>query len=639
MSEISELIKNYLTSEESDYAIMIDGQWGSGKTYYWKSNLTPMVSMQEFSRKKIQKTEKSNSWFVKDQVKETTEITYYEPIYVSLFGLNNIDELGRRIFVEINPFWKKKTGKVLSNIGKLALNKTINFFGINSIDKGEITSIVNSLDINENKVICLDDLERLSPTLLNELFGFINLFTEHDHLKVIILSDESIIREKFKEYNKIKEKIIRFTYVYHPDIKQVYSEIIDKSKNSEFQKFMETRADFVCNLFLKANHKNIRTLKFNLELFNEIYTKLSKISKNTHYEIVLDRFLYFLSTYCIEYKTEQKRKNLDKLKNISNVNLISFSELGSDFKIASPNKKEEPEPPTYEELFREKYIPYDDVKYAYYECIANYVHSGILDHEPLNSIAEEIVSQLIINDKTKEIDISQKLNNIYILDDLEIITLINKVLKKIEVGEYQLVTYPNIFFSLLRIEHLGINEFKIDKNIIGKFKTGIEKGKQLSKYIHSFDFHIPRFESPNAKYDIVKGLALSANNSLKDAKNIEQSQKIINSFEEGNAEGIFDFITDSDYQFEPIFSFLDPKLFYQKVLDMSNSDKWRVYDALHIRYPYSNASNSSKAEVPFFKELKQLIDNEITRHKVKHISTEILKQMSSLFDQIIKLPD
>jgi predicted AAA+ superfamily ATPase len=35
-----EVIFDYLSKEDTDYAILINGPWGSGKTYYWKNNLS-----------------------------------------------------------------------------------------------------------------------------------------------------------------------------------------------------------------------------------------------------------------------------------------------------------------------------------------------------------------------------------------------------------------------------------------------------------------------------------------------------------------------------------------------------------------------------------------------------------------------
>ena len=41
--EIDKIIKDYVTAKDTDYAIMIDGEWGSGKTWYWNNVLTGIV--------------------------------------------------------------------------------------------------------------------------------------------------------------------------------------------------------------------------------------------------------------------------------------------------------------------------------------------------------------------------------------------------------------------------------------------------------------------------------------------------------------------------------------------------------------------------------------------------------------------
>ena len=38
-SEIIEVVKEYLNSNIYNYAVMIDGEWGSGKTYFIKKYL------------------------------------------------------------------------------------------------------------------------------------------------------------------------------------------------------------------------------------------------------------------------------------------------------------------------------------------------------------------------------------------------------------------------------------------------------------------------------------------------------------------------------------------------------------------------------------------------------------------------
>ena len=36
MDDLIESILDYVRSDYTDYAIMINGEWGSGKTYFWK---------------------------------------------------------------------------------------------------------------------------------------------------------------------------------------------------------------------------------------------------------------------------------------------------------------------------------------------------------------------------------------------------------------------------------------------------------------------------------------------------------------------------------------------------------------------------------------------------------------------------
>ena len=39
MEELVESILDYVRSDYTDYAIMINGEWGSGKTYFWNNKI------------------------------------------------------------------------------------------------------------------------------------------------------------------------------------------------------------------------------------------------------------------------------------------------------------------------------------------------------------------------------------------------------------------------------------------------------------------------------------------------------------------------------------------------------------------------------------------------------------------------
>ena len=66
---IKDAIKLYLEKDVTSYAIMIANDWGTGKTYYWKNVLAPMI------------------------FKEGR----YKPIYVTIFGIQSVEELHSKI--------------------------------------------------------------------------------------------------------------------------------------------------------------------------------------------------------------------------------------------------------------------------------------------------------------------------------------------------------------------------------------------------------------------------------------------------------------------------------------------------------------------------------------------------------------
>lgn len=41
--QIKKTLKDYIKKDYCDYAILIDGQWGSGKTFFMKNNIIPMI--------------------------------------------------------------------------------------------------------------------------------------------------------------------------------------------------------------------------------------------------------------------------------------------------------------------------------------------------------------------------------------------------------------------------------------------------------------------------------------------------------------------------------------------------------------------------------------------------------------------
>ena len=46
MDDLVEGILDYIRSDYTDYAIMINGEWGAGKTYFWNTRIRKKIESQ-----------------------------------------------------------------------------------------------------------------------------------------------------------------------------------------------------------------------------------------------------------------------------------------------------------------------------------------------------------------------------------------------------------------------------------------------------------------------------------------------------------------------------------------------------------------------------------------------------------------
>ena len=203
MKEIEQIVNDYLTSDNSDYAIMINGDWGCGKTYYIKKSLFEKI--------------KSIDSFIKGKKNVALK---YEPLYVSLYGVSDISDVLYKIQLELNSWLKSKTW----TIARTGINKLSPFSKV-SVSKEDEKSFLSIFNIQKNRVLFFDDLERIDYDKLSisSVLGQINHFTEQDNLKVIIICNSTKTAGIFSEIN---EKTIRFSCEYNPRLEDVYDKMI-----------------------------------------------------------------------------------------------------------------------------------------------------------------------------------------------------------------------------------------------------------------------------------------------------------------------------------------------------------------------------------------------------------------------------
>ena len=72
MEDLVESILDYIRSDYTDYAIMINGEWGSGKTYFWNNKIRNKIENMHINGKQ------------------------YTTIYMSLYGISNLEEISKK---------------------------------------------------------------------------------------------------------------------------------------------------------------------------------------------------------------------------------------------------------------------------------------------------------------------------------------------------------------------------------------------------------------------------------------------------------------------------------------------------------------------------------------------------------------
>lgn len=622
MYELTSIVQDYINQDNTDYAIFINGKWGSGKTYYVKKHLIPEIKKLDYPIDKEGKSKK------------------FECVYVSLFGLSSDNEFYEKLIVELNPILKSK--------GLFWLNMLSNKFadltrikGMNAKDAKDFISVYK---ISQNKVLFFDDLERVEQNYLSKVLGLINSFVEHQNLKTIIIGDESFIlnafnSDKSNEYKKFNEKLIRYTYNFQANITNVY-ESISGSFDDNYKNFLQSKKDLIISAFRKVGEQNLRTLKFVLDIFRKIYNLPELNIEEKYYGDVIDRFLFFATVYSIEYK-QGRTKELDELKNLNN-RFDLLLKMKVDLTENDIDEWSVENISVYEKEFVKKYLIDKKYRFEFCNAIADYIHNGYLNKTDLIIQSEKIVDELKRNKETRESEIIRKLGNIFILEDDELNSLIEETMKKVEKGDFDLIAYPNIFSFFVKLEHFHLGNVVINDELYSKFEQGIDISKKQSNYNPLFRSQLPLWiSSPNDrdaknKYQKIADYAIEANESLNESEVKDYAMAIVTLFNDGKVDEFYQKITNDKYAYTPIFSYISPDVIFESMVKSTNRTFYYFYNAISTRYESNTIDYKIVNELPFFSELSRLITDYLESEKSspRTIKIALLETISQLVNEI-----
>lgn len=267
-SNIKSSIINFLNQKLSRGALLIDGQWGTGKTYFIKNELIPYLVEEK----------KTNV------------------IYLSLFGLSSGVELKNAIIAKSLIDAETKStlgGKVKDRVAKIVSKK--NYLS-NFISAFEVSDLVSFKDV----VFIFDDIERVhSEELLLDFMGIItsSLIEENDYKVIIIGNLNKIENNDFFIY---QEKVISRVIRFRPDVEKAIQGILSKisKENSEVHKLLSQKKDFIISILDKYRISNFRTIIQSIDIILSILKEVNQIKDF----ILLDELIYFTLIINNEYR-------------------------------------------------------------------------------------------------------------------------------------------------------------------------------------------------------------------------------------------------------------------------------------------------------------------------------------------------
>lgn len=643
MEDLVESILDYIRADYTDYAVMINGEWGSGKTYFWNNRIKNKIESLNLNGKK------------------------YTTIYMSLYGISNLEEISKKIFIETTQLMDKNMRKYMNATGQRSIPEyaktgldMANLFGVTQNgDKVDYSKFFST----DDKVLCFDDLERANVDVI-DILGYINNFVEHDHIKTIIICNEKELSTKLKstnlemktfiatyildkegdlsktdkpmvekiqdkieyvfdkanDYERIKEKLIGETFEYVPEFNYIINGILMRYENdSELIKFLRENTNYIISTFNKSGTRNLRILKHALNDFKKIYEMVNKKYPNTNYR-VLQTMLIF--TIAVSFEIKAGKITKDKFINISDNE--EYKSILVSSRVLMDNRQ------FYIKEFDNNYYYNFKSEYRFFKFIEVYVRTRIFDMKTFKSNMETIIKTV---DTAKLPGYKRLLTEEYwkISDD-DFPGVIEEVLEDVKNGKVKLLDTVKLFIYFTYFIEKGLIDYDI-KTIMSIFFNGMNVAALTSEYYENPTEEIESIIVGEKTKEINEVLDhfYMINMSLKDKMYVEKAEEIFKCIPM-KMETFYERF-DKECMDIPIFKYYDSYQIFQRLSCASNEDIVTIKEKLLTRA--EKYTKEIEPEMKNVKELKQIID-EYVKGKDMGIKIVMLQEFSKDLGTILE---
>jgi len=645
MDDLVESILDYIRADYTDYAIMINGEWGSGKTYFWNHKIRNKIESMQVNGKK------------------------YTTIYMSLYGISNLEEISKKIFIETTQLMDKnlkkymgsKGEKVIPEYAKTGLDMA-NFFGVTQNgDKINYEEFFST----EDKVLCFDDLERANVDVI-DILGYINNFVEHDHIKTIIICNEKELSTKLKssnlemktfiatylldkenklniktdepmveriqdtieyvfdkanDYERIKEKLIGETFEYAPEFTYIINGLFMRyERYPELIRFLRQNSNLITSTFNKSGTRNLRILKHALNDFKKVFDMVNASYPNTNNR-VLQTMLIF--TIAISFEIKAGKVTKDKFKNIANNE--EYRAILVSSRVFMDNRQ------FYIKEFDSTYYYNFKADYRFFKFIELYVRTRIFDMKIFRDDMEVIRNTV----DTDQLPGYKRLltEEYWKITDDQFPSVIDGILKDIKDGKIEPIECVKLFAYFSYFIEKNLIDYDI-KTMESVFTNGMNIASVTSEYCADAKEELEQIaiENPGEEMQRIIKRFYEINTQLKDRMYTEKTEELFKCIPM-KMEVFYDKYA-KECKDIPIFKYYDPFQLFQRLSCASNEDMVTIREMLAERAKQN--SDLIKLEIENMRKLKMIMDNYIDgkRPTIKTVMIEeFAKELGNVVDK------
>lgn len=642
MEDLVESILDYVRSDYTDYAVMINGEWGSGKTHFWNHKIRKKIESMQLNGKK------------------------FTTIYMSLYGISNLEEISKKIFIETTQLMDKNLRKFMnaneqSTIPEYAKTgiDMANFFGVtqngDKLDYAEFFS-------TDDKVLCFDDLERANVDVI-DILGYINNFVEHDHIKTIIICNEKELSTKLKssnlemktfiatylldkqnelnktdkpmvekiqqkiesvfdkanDYERIKEKLIGETFEYAPKFDYIINGILMRYENNpDLIRFLRENTRLIISTFERSGTRNLRILKHALADFQKIYEMVSKNYPNTSHRVIQTMLIF---TIAVSFEIKAGKITKDKFVNIKDNE--EYKSILVSSRILMDNRQ------FYIKEFDNNYYYNFKSEYRFFKFIEYYIRTRIFDMKLFKENMETIRNTV----DTENLPGYKRLltEEYWKISDDEFDKVINSIIEDVKQGNLRLIDNVKIFayFSYFVRKKLIDYDLKTIKSV---FFNGMNIASLKSEYCPNVEEELSKIainEDAEDMEDILNHFNM-LNGQLHDKMYKEKAEEVFKCIPMKMEQFYEKF--DKECMDVPIFKYYDPYQMFQRISCASNEDIVLIKEKLANRA--DKYTKEIETEMKNIKQLKQVIDDYL-KGKDPSIKNVMLKEFSANLGYIL----